>query len=85
MLVEQLTEALKVPPDQLPERVGALLEQLRDVQKELERLRQGRLLADAPALANTARDVFGVAFVGHHAPDAAGADDVRRLAVQVRA
>ncbi len=85
VLVEQLTEALKVPPDQLPERVGALLEQLRDVQKELERLRQGRLLADAPALAKTARDVFGVAFVGHHAPDAAGADDVRRLAVQVRA
>ena len=85
VLVEQLTNALKVPPDQLPERVGALLEQLRDVQKELERLRQGRLLADAPGLAKTARDVFGVAFVGHHAPDAAGADDLRRLALQIRA
>jgi alanyl-tRNA synthetase len=85
VLVEQLTEALKVRPDELPERVGALVEQLRDAQKELDRLRQGRLLADAPALAKSARDVYGVAFVGHHVPDGSGADDLRRLALQIRA
>ncbi|HET6919089.1 MAG TPA: alanine--tRNA ligase [Jiangellaceae bacterium] len=85
VLVEQLTEALKVRPEQLPERVGGLLEQLREAQKELDRLRQGRLLTDAPVVAKSARDVFGVAFVGYHAPDAAGADDLRQLALQIRA
>jgi alanyl-tRNA synthetase len=85
VLVEQLTETLKVRPEELPERVGTLLEQLREAQKELERMRQSRLLADAPGLAKSARDIFGVAFVGHHAPDDAGADDLRRLALQIRA
>ena len=85
VLVEQLTDALKVPAAELPDRVAALVEQLRDAQKELNRLRQGRLLADAPALAKSARDVYGVAFVGHHAPDGAGADDLRQLALQIRA
>jgi alanyl-tRNA synthetase len=85
VLVEQLTETLKVPPAELPDRVTALVEQLRNAQKDLNQLRQGRLLADAPALAKSARDVYGVAFVGHHAPDGAGADDLRRLALQIRA
>jgi alanyl-tRNA synthetase len=85
VLVEQLTDVLRVRPEELADRVGALVEQLRDAQKELDRLRQGRLLADAPALAKSARDVYGVAFVGHHAPDDSGADDLRRLALQIRA
>ena len=85
VLVEQLTEVLKVPPDELPERVHAILEQLREVQRELDRLRQARLLAVAPELAGQARDVFGVAYVGHHvAADAVGgADDLRPLALAV--
>jgi alanyl-tRNA synthetase len=84
VLVEQLTEALKVRPEELPDRVNTILDQLREAQKELERIRQGRLLADAPAVAEDARDVFGVSFVGHRAPDGTGADQLRRLALQIR-
>jgi alanyl-tRNA synthetase len=84
LLVEQLTEALKARPEELPERVSTLLEQLREAQRELARMRQGRLLAGAGDLARGARDVFGVSFVGHHAPDVTGADDLRQLALQVR-
>jgi len=84
VLVAQLTEALKVRPEELPERVGHVVEQLREAQKEIERMRRGRLLAGASALASGARDVFGVSYVGHHAPDGAGADDLRRLALEVR-
>jgi alanyl-tRNA synthetase len=47
-------------------------------------MRQGRLLAGASDLARTARDVSGVSYVGHHAPDGAGADDLRRLALEIR-
>ena len=85
MLVEQLTETLKVRPEELPDRVGALLEQLREAQRDLARLRQSRLLAGAADLARGARDVFGVAYVGHHAPDGADPDDLRQLALQIRA
>jgi alanyl-tRNA synthetase len=85
VLVEQLTETLKVRPEELPDRVGALLEQLREAQRDLARLRQSRLLAGAADLARGARDVFGVAYVGHHAPDGADPDDLRQLALQIRA
>jgi alanyl-tRNA synthetase len=84
VLVEQLTETLKARPEELPERVSALLEQLREAQRELARMRQGTLLAGAAEVAREARDVFGVSFVGHHAPDGAGADDLRQLALQIR-
>jgi alanyl-tRNA synthetase len=84
VLVAQLTEALKVRPEELPERVASILDQLREANREIERMRQGRLLAAAPGLAQQAHDVFGVAYVGHHASDGGGADDLRRLALQVR-
>ena len=38
-LVAQLTEALKVRPEELPDRVAALTARLREVEKDLERLR----------------------------------------------
>ena len=84
VLVAKLTEALKVRPEELPERVASIVDQLREANREIERIRQGRLLAAAPAVALEARDVYGVAYVGHHAPDGADADDLRRLALQVR-
>jgi alanyl-tRNA synthetase len=84
VLVAQLTEALKVRPEELPERVSTLVSQLRDAQREIDRMRKGRLLAAAPELAAGARDVAGVLFVGHRLPDGVAADDLRTLAIDVR-
>jgi alanyl-tRNA synthetase len=84
VLVARLTEALKVRPEELPERVSTLVSQLRDAQREIDRMRKGRLLAAAPELAAGARDVAGVLFVGHRLPDGAAADDLRTLAIDVR-
>ena len=84
VLVAQLSEALKAPPAGLPDRVAAILDQLAAVQKELARLRSGAVLAAAPGLAADARDVHGVSFVGHQAPDGTDADDLRRLVLEVR-
>ena len=39
LLVAQLTEALKVPREELPDRVAALTARLREAEKDLERLR----------------------------------------------
>ena len=84
VLVAQLTEALKVRPQELPDRVAAILEQLAAAQKELGRVRAAAVLATAPGLAAAAREVYGVDFVGHRAPDGTSADDLRRLVLDVR-
>ncbi len=83
VLVHQLTEVLKVRPEELPERVAALVSQLREVQRELERLRADQVLAAAADLAKNAADVFGVTVVTHDA-GTASADDLRALALDVR-
>jgi alanyl-tRNA synthetase len=83
-LVGQLTEALKARPEELPDRVAGIVARLREAEKELERLRSGQVLAAAAGLAENPTDIGGIAVVAHHAPDGTTADDVRRLALDVR-
>jgi alanyl-tRNA synthetase len=82
-LVSQLTESLKVRPEELPERVADLVSRLRDAERELEKQRRTTLLSGAAALALAQSDVFGVSVVAHDAGQAT-ADDVRALALDVR-
>jgi alanyl-tRNA synthetase len=83
VLVAQLSEALKVRPEQLPERVNDLVERLRNAEKEIEKVRVAQLLAAAGELASNPTDVYGVRFVGHRV-DGANAGDVRKLALDIR-
>jgi alanyl-tRNA synthetase len=84
VLLAQLTEALKVRPEELPERVAALTARLREVEKDLERVRSAQVLEAAASLASAPADVYGVAVVAHRAPDGTNADDLRRLVLDVR-
>jgi alanyl-tRNA synthetase len=84
VLVAQLAEQLKTRREDLPERVSGLVTRLREAEKELERIRSRQVLEIAGELAGGAQDVGGVAFVSHRAPGGVGADDLRRLAVDVR-
>ena len=57
-LVAQLTEALKVRPEELPDRVEAITTRLREAEKELVALRSGQVLAAAGELAAAPKDVL---------------------------
>ncbi|MEP6853294.1 MAG: alanine--tRNA ligase [bacterium] len=84
VLVAQLAETFKVPAEDVPDRVHGIVSRLRDAEKELERLRAEAVLAQAGDLAVGARDVYGVAVVTTVAGEGTGADDLRRLALDVR-
>ncbi|MEN3358085.1 MAG: alanyl-tRNA synthetase, partial [Mycobacteriales bacterium] len=84
LLVAGLADALKVPADQVPERVQSLVDRVRTAEKELERLRAESVLAGAGSLAGGARDVGGVAVVAAEVPGGLGGNDLRALAVDVR-
>jgi alanyl-tRNA synthetase len=83
-LVSQLTETLKVRPEELPERIAGLTSRLREVEKDLAEVRSGQVLAAAAGLADDPKDVFGVGVVTHRAPDGTSADDLRRLVLDIR-
>ncbi len=83
-VVGQLTEALKVRPEELPERVFAILARLRDAERAIGALRQQQVLAAAASLADQAKDVYGVALVTHDAGAVTAADELRALALDLR-
>ena len=84
-LVGQLTQLLGARPDELSDRVSSLVSRLRDAEKELAGARQARLLAGAGTLASGAGQVGAVRVVTHDAGEVASADDLRALALDVRA
>ena len=73
LLVAQLSEALKVRPEELPERVNDIVERLRAAEKEIEKVRLQQLLAAAGQLAADAEDVDGRVLRGPRAPPAPAA------------
>ena len=83
VLVAQLSETLKVRPEELPERVSDILERLRSAEKEIDKVRVQQLLAAGTDLAGGAADVAGVKVVAHRIDGAAGGD-VRTLALDIR-
>jgi alanyl-tRNA synthetase len=84
VLLAQLASSLKVPADEVPDRVAATVARLREVEKELAQLRAAQVLQQAGAFAAAARDVYGVAYVGVEAPAGTPGDLVRQLALDVR-
>lgn len=83
-VVAQLTELVKGRPEELPDKISGMLAKLKDAEKEIEKFRAEKVLQAAAGLAESAADVKGVALVTGAVPDGTGADDLRRLVLDVR-
>jgi alanyl-tRNA synthetase len=84
VLVSQLAEEFKAQPEELPERIGGVLERLKNAERELDKLRAAAVLSSAGAIAANAEEVGGVQFVAAQAPPGVGGNDLRSLALDVR-
>ncbi len=82
-LVLGLTEALKVQPDQLSDRVHRLVEQLKTAERQIAELKSRNVLAEVGTIAGKLHDMWGVGYIGHHAEGVSGGD-LRTLALEVR-
>ncbi|MGJ7442077.1 alanine--tRNA ligase [Aquipuribacter sp. MA13-6] len=83
VLLASVTDALKVRPDEVPERVEQIVTRLREAEKELQRLQGEKVLQAAPSLVAAAEDLAGTRFVAAHVGEVGG-DDVRSLVLDVR-
>ena len=84
VLVSQLTEQLKTRREDLPDRIAALVSRVREAERDLDRLRSAQVLGAAAELVGRTEDVGPVALVAHQVPDGTTADDIRKLALDVR-
>jgi alanyl-tRNA synthetase len=84
VLVSRLAELFRAKPEEVADRVELAVSQLRDAEKEIERLRAQLVLANVGALADAAADINGVALVAVEAPEGTSSNDVRTLAQEIR-
>ncbi|GAA4506994.1 alanine--tRNA ligase [Brevibacterium yomogidense] len=83
-ILQSLSEMLKVPGTDVPERVSSLLGRLKEAERTIAELGRARVLAAAAdAVANT-RDIGGVRFSATELGDVADAGDVRSFVTDVR-
>ena len=83
-LVQGLAATLKVPDEQVPARVEALLERLKEAERELEQTRAAAALASAGTLAAAAEKVGDLLLVAAPAPNGVSGADLRTLVTEVR-
>jgi alanyl-tRNA synthetase len=84
VLVNQLSSEFKAQPEELPDRIAAVLDRLKSAERELDRLRGAAVLASAGSLANDVEEIGGVQFVAAQAPPGVSGNDLRTLALDVR-
>src|SRR5215216_3178220 len=82
-LVMGLSDALKVQPDQLPDRINKLLAQLKAAEKQIADLRSQTVLSDVNNVIAKSHDMWGVGYIAHRADGVAG-NDLRTLALEIR-
>ncbi|MEV4943801.1 alanine--tRNA ligase [Streptomyces zaomyceticus] len=83
-VVAQLQELVKGRPEELPEKISAMLGKLKDAEKEIEKFRAEKVLQAAAGLVDSAQDIRGLALVTGRVQDGTGADDLRKLVLDVR-
>jgi alanyl-tRNA synthetase len=82
-LVMGLSDALKVQPDQLPDRINKLLAQLKAAEKQIADLRSQTVLSDVNNIVAKSHDMWGVGYIAHRADGVSG-NDLRTLAFELR-
>jgi alanyl-tRNA synthetase len=82
-LVMGLSDALKVQPDQLPDRINKLLAQLKAAEKQIADLKSQTVLSDVNNIVAKRHDMWGVGYIAHRADGVAG-NDLRTLALEIR-
>jgi alanyl-tRNA synthetase len=83
-LVNELTSMLRVPAEQVRDRVAGTLSRLKEIEKELAALRAAQLTAEAGRLTEKAVEVSGVKVLAHDAGPVGSGDELRTLALDLR-
>ena len=79
----ELSDALKVQPEQLPDRVNKLVAQLKEAEKRIADLRSQTVLSDVGSIVAKSHDMWGVGYIAHRADGVSG-NDLRSLAFEIR-
>jgi alanyl-tRNA synthetase len=85
ILLNSLTDLIKGSRvEELPERIQALLEKIKEVEKELSALRSAQALASVDQLASSSVLIGEITFTAGLLADGVSGDDLRKIATELR-
>jgi len=84
LIVSNLQEMLKGKAEELPEKVSALMDRLKDAEKEIEKSRKSQLSGSINDYLKKAHDVNGIKVANFLAEGELTANDVREIVTNVR-
>jgi alanyl-tRNA synthetase len=85
LLLNSLTSLIKGSKvEELPERIQALIDRIKDVEKELAILRTAQAMASIDSLAAQAVQICEIEFTGALLPDGVSGDDLRKISLEIR-
>ena len=85
LLLNSLTSLIKGSKvEELPERIQALIDRIKDVEKELAILRTAQAMASIDSLAAQAVQIGEIEFTGALLPDGVSGDDLRKISLEIR-
>jgi alanyl-tRNA synthetase len=86
ILLNSLTDLIKgARTEELPERIADMLNKMKEIEKELAAVRSAQALSQAGDLGKSAQDVNGFTFIGSVMSDGVSGDDLRKIAIDLRA
>jgi len=86
ILLNSLTEIIKgARTEELPERISDLLIKIKDIEKELAAVRSSQAMSQIGLLADSAQILNGTTTVAAVLPDGISADDLRKIALDLKA
>lgn len=84
IVVSRLASMMKVPSEELPERVESLLTKVKEAERQLQRIRTAQLTSNVEGVIGEGRDIGDYRVWTYRAPDGTSAGDLRELAMRAR-
>ena len=84
ILVNRLAAMVKVPADELPERLESLMAKLKEAERDLQRVRTAQLTSNVEGVIGEGRDIGDYRVWTYRAPDGTNAGDLRELALRAK-
>ena len=82
-LLHLITEQLKTPAAELPERIESIVARLKEAEREIDQVRREQAAASMADIAADGRVIKGVRLFAFRAPDGTAAEHVRDLVLQI--
>lgn len=83
-LMSQISQLVKVPSEEVPDRVAGMIQRLKEAEKELEQIRKTQMLSQVESMMGSGHDIGPYRIWTVRAPDGLSGGDLRQLVTRAR-